>query len=397
MNKSFLTPQTNRPTHSIFKLGLVHWLVLWTLILFISKITFAESAPEIKLTEQSQVELKESDPIEKIDTAESLVYQKHSPFRDLRVSLSTYETAEEYLQAKSVQNSLGLPTTNILTITDLDRAIDVRSHWMPIITEGMFYVEYPTVELAKHFSTKSTSLNKEKLTLVVLTATTSASEVNFYYLVDQETLSQNSFLLVMNSVLYGYLSIPQKDWQDSLQKSESIFKTLKERRSSFVSLDENETPVTTSISSNLAFFLHYNLSVQGILYWSDLTAMFEKEMIHFVLTNSIMGMPSSRNLDSTMGMWSREPELQRTSLVERGWAKSLLMTVVNVLKANEKLSGQFSLTSLDRAPKTAIFKFSSIPASGEDSETLQTAHWSFVRGHLEVKAADRLTLVQGKD
>jgi hypothetical protein len=329
MKKNFDLMDSNSFTNSIFKLSFVHWLVVWAFTFFMSQVVWANPDGQIPHPENH---LELTDKVE--------------------ISVKTYDSPEEYLSANQ-DTSTDKPVTNFLTLTKPSRANDIKNIWSRVINKGMFYVEYPTKELGKHFSEQVNFYQTTKYSLVVLTAMTATSVVNWFYIADQGTMSQKSFIVAMNAMLYGYLLVNVSNWQKYLKHSENIVEKMKRLRRMQGESTANER-LFANMGANFTFFLLYNLSVQGVLHWSDLSALFGHEMISFMLTNSVLGVATTGVWDSTFRKWFLEGKINSTSLIHLNWAESFVMTTIHAFIAMGHPEGYFALGLHGAAGATSL-------------------------------------------
>lgn len=363
MKKNFDLTDSNGFTDSIFKLSFVHWLVVWTLSFFVSQIVWANPDGQIP-HDENHLELSEK----------------------VEISVKTYDSPEEYLSANpnASEDSAELPVTNFLTLTKPARANHIKNIWSRVINKGMYYVEYPTKELAKHFSEQVNFYQTEKYSLVVLTAMTATSVANWFFIADQGTMSQKSFIVAMNAMLYGYLLVNVKNWQTYLKHSENIVEKMKRLRRMQGDSSPSER-LFANMGANFTFFLLYNLSVQGVLNWSDLTALYGHEMISFMLTNSVLGVATTGVWDSTFRKWFLEGKINTTSLVRLNWAESFVMTTIHAFIAMGHPEGYFALGLHGAAGATSLILSTDKVRSGI-SRLADKAKWTYQRGRVAVNA-----------
>jgi hypothetical protein len=261
----------------------------------------------------------------------------------VEVTLQVYENPEDYLnsdQAKTNTNQ------DLLTIVNPEQVLEVQSRWKKVLKKGMYYVEYPTTALKKHFSEQARFYSfKEKesrLNLMVLGIHVGASAVNWFVFADGATMEQKSFLVAMNAVLYAYLTVNVPLWQKVLRGSEIV---VEKYRSFRKQPGGSNDALIGNMSMNFAMFLATNIMVQGILNWSDLSQLVSGDLIRFMLTNSVLGVASTGVWDTSFRKWFKDGRVSESTLTRLNWGESLIMTIISSFIAMGYQEGYLAVTA----------------------------------------------------
>ncbi len=345
---------------AVLRITLLQGLVLWSLMFFSAQIVWADPDGQSLAANNSSV--------------------MQSP---VEISVQTFASPEEYFKA-NIPGRNRPSLTKFFTLTNPERSLEIKNIWSKVIGKGMYYVEYPTQELAKHFNEQVHFYQTEKYSLVVLTAMTTFSAVTWYFFADQGTMSQKSFLVAMNALLYGYLLVNVRNWQSYLKHSENVVEKIKQRQRSSEGITSNER-LFANMSANFAFFLVYNLAVQGILSWSDLSQLLGVEMISFMLTNSVLGVATSGVWDFAFRNWFLESKISTTSLIRLNWLESLVMTTIHAFIAMGYPEGYMALAAHGTLGTASIILTTTKMASSIEKLKAK-AHWTYQRGRMALKA-----------
>lgn len=294
----------------ISKINLIHVLLFWTFLFFISQVAFAESNSNVLLLES---------PIPKASSVGA-----EGAFPDIEVILQTYKTPEEFLASRQAKN-IAATDENLLTFVNPDQSPEIVKKWGRVLKKGMHYLVYPAVALKKHFSNQVNYYKSDKMTLVVLTAHAGASAINWFMFADDVTIQQQSYLVAMNAVLYAYLTVNVPNWQKILKGSEIAVERYRKFRNTPSGAND---ALFANMSVNFGFFLINNILVQGILNLEDLSRLVSGDLISFMLTNSVLGVASSGVWDTSFRKWFMNGKISEKTLTHLNWGESLVSTII---------------------------------------------------------------------
>lgn len=344
-------------SNSFSRLSFVHVLILWALSFFISQVVMADP-------DGSNIDM---------DGLSGLS-------QGVEVHVETFESEQKY-RSSGLFKKLGLKgDLNLFSVANPNRILELSAKWPKTLKSGMRYLQYPKHQLKKYFSDQTSFYKTEKMSLVVLSAFTAASAVNWFVFADHATIAQKSFLVALSAVLYASIVVNVPSWQKLVDQSDRMVERV--RRNKSVD-NENQNSILPSISANLALFLVYNLTVQGILNWSNLSRLFDGDLIGLMLANSAIGVVTTGVWDATFRKWAKEGRITAKKLLHLNWLEGFAMTTMHALISIGINDGYIALALHGAAGLTSL-----IATSKRVEDRLVKAkerlNWTYKRSRISV-------------
>lgn len=295
------------------------------------------------------------------------------------ITKTVYENPENV--PRSVMGSEG--DLNLLTILNPETASEINSKWGRFIKKGSYYVEFPVNAVKKHFSNQLDFYKTEKNSLMVLTILVGATSVNWFVFADQVSLESKPFLIGVNALIYAYLVVNVRNWQNILARAEARADSLR-RYKKFENMKPEFKSGVATISANFGLFLTYNVIAQGIINWHDLSQLASPDLIGFMLSNTVLGVLSSGIWDVALRKWFVGGRINKDQLNNLTWAEALISTTVQGLISMGINSGYAAIAAHGTAGVIAL-TVTSDRGSRAVSSMKDKVSWAYRRGKLAAR------------
>lgn len=306
------------------------------------------------------------------------------PSEDIQIIQNIYDNPRDF---EREQGALAKADTNIISVVNPESIQEVKGTWgrsLANLRQKMTLLEFPTKQLRRHFSEQLSFYENDKTALLVLTVLVGSTAVNWFVFADQYTLATKSFLLGMNSLVYAYLVVNVKNWQRLLTKSEQAVEYLRKHKKLKNVRPELDKSIST-LTTNFAFFMLYNFSIQGVIHWSDINQLFGRDVINFVLTNSMLGLLSSGVWDTAFRKWYTEGRVNARGLSKLVWVESLAMVTLNTFISMGYTAGYIGIATHGTLGALSIL-VTSKKYSSKLKSYRQKVKWGFERGRAIVSS-----------
>ncbi len=313
------------------------------------------------------------------------------------IKVEVFDSPEEFLksdQADHVADAAASSTDtseNVVSfVNNASSAVEVKKTWGSVLRtkfKSKFrYLEYPVLEVKKHFSDQINYYRESQLSMLVLTALIGSTTFNLVFFGHGLDFKTQSFLVVTNAILYAYLITNVKNWQAVLKGSEHVVEKIRGSKDETKHVSAS-SQIVGNLAANFVFFLTYNLTTQGIIHWSDLSQMLGGDLIGYMLTNTILGVASTGVWDTTFRKWFLEGRIATEKrLIALNLYEALGAAVMHSMISMGNNFGYMGLVASASVGATALV----VTSNGFVKTTQklkEKINWAYSRGRISITKA----------